>query len=211
MLEPDVTLTDLVLAVQCAAFSILLFRKRDGSPLVRRLYAVLFGALGASSLFGGLWHGVFSGRETALGQWVWLCVMAALAVAAASLWLISAALLSSAKWACIVRRMASLQLIIQLSVSAFVTDGFAVAAIGLLPPLSVMIAVNAVHFGRTGARKALYGMAGFSLAALAGLVIAFDVSLHPRWATTLAVYHMIQFVAFCLVFMSVPVAAAHPR
>jgi len=98
MLEPDVAPTDFLLAVQCAAFSVHLFHKRDGELLVRRLYAALFGALGVSSLLGGLWHGVFSGRETALGQWVWLCVMAALALGAALLWLISAVQFSSAKW-----------------------------------------------------------------------------------------------------------------
>ena len=50
-----------------------------------------------------------------------------------------------------------------------------------------------------------------TLAAVAGLVIVFDLSLHPRWATTLAVYHAVQFVAFGLVFLSVPAVLAEKR
>lgn len=211
MLEPDVTATDLVLAAQCTAYSVLLFRNGDEELLVRRLYAMLFAALGVASLFGGLWHGVFSGRETVLGQWDWLCVMAALAVAAALLWYISAALFCSAKWAPIVRMIALVYLLFQTAISAFVTDSFAIGTFGLLPPVFVMIAGNASRFRLTGSRKALYGAAGFSLASLAGLIIAFDVSPHPRWATALAVYHMVQFVAFWMIFRSVPGGASHSR
>lgn len=211
MLEPDVTLTDLVLAAECAAFSAFLFRRHGEHPKIRRLYATLFAALAASSLFGGLWHGFFSGPETAIGQWVWFCVMAALALVATLLWLISAALISSADRARVLRGVAFAQFVLQLSVSAFLTDSFAVAALGLLPPLGVMVSWYVARFKQTRARQALYGAAGFTLAALAGLIIAFDVSLHPRWATTQAVYHMIQFVAFGLVFLSVPAAASQTR
>ncbi|SNS61193.1 hypothetical protein SAMN05421757_102865 [Tropicimonas sediminicola] len=211
MLEPDVTLTDLVLAAQCMAFSLLLLRRADAASMVRRLYALLFAALALASLFGGLWHGVFSDAETGLGQWIWFCVMVALAVAAAVLWFISAALFCSETWARLVRMIAPAHLVLQISVSAFVTDSFAVATVGLLPPVISMIAGNASRFRRTGSRRALYGAAGFCLAALAGLIVAFEVSLHPSWATTLATYHMVQFVAFWMIFRSVPGGAAQPR
>ena len=93
MLEPDVTLTDLVLAIQCAVFAVVLLRRRGGDQTETRLFAALFASLAVSSLFGGLWHGAFSGADTATGDAIWLVSMAALAGSAALPWLISGRLI----------------------------------------------------------------------------------------------------------------------
>ena len=52
MLEPDVTITDFILAVQCLCFAVLIYRKSDNIP-----WLLLFGSLGIASLIGGVVHG----------------------------------------------------------------------------------------------------------------------------------------------------------
>lgn len=211
MLEPDVALTDVALAVECVAFAVVLRRRRVPDVKINRLFAILFGSLAASSVLGAFWHGVFSDVETALGALIWFGVLAALALAAFILWRISAALSSSLGWA---RAQIGLGLILlgaQITVSAFFTDRFAVAALGMLPPLCVLNWRYATLYRQAHSARALYGVTGLSIAALAGLIIMFDVTLHPAWATTNAVYHAVQFVAFWLVFLSVPALRAQPR
>ncbi|MDW4551610.1 hypothetical protein R5H32_19900 [Defluviimonas sp. D31] len=211
MLEPDVTLTDFLLATQCATFAVVLIRRRGGNPCETRLFATMYAALALSSLFGALWHGAFSDVDTATGDAVWLIAMAALAASAALLWLISGRLIPLAAWSRFAPWAAAIQFVLQVSVSAYFTDSFIVAALGLLPPMAATVAGYIIRAQSGQMIHGICGAAGVTLAALAGLVIAFDLSLHPRWATTLAVYHAVQFVAFGLVFMSVPATVAKTR
>ena len=137
--------------------------------------------------------------------------MAALAGSAALLWLISARLIRRPTWAHLASRVAAIQFILQVFVSVCVTDSFLVAAVGLLPPMAAMVAGYIIRAQSVHVIHGILGAAGVTLAAFAGLVIVFDLSLHPRWATTLAVYHAVQFVAFGLVFLSVPAVLAEKR
>ena len=211
MMEPDVTLTDLLLAMQCAAFAVVLLRGRGINPIEKRLFAALFAALAVSSLFGGLWHGVLSKVDTVAGDAIWSIAMAALAGSAAVLWLISGRLIRRPAWALLASRVAVVQFILQVFVSVCVTDSFLVPAVGLLPPMAATVAGYIIRAQSGHAIHCICGAAGVTFAALAGLVIVFDLSLHPRWATTLAVYHAVQFVAFGLVFLSVPGILAEKR
>ena len=212
MLEPDVTMTDFALAMECAVFAVLLVRRGAQGDPTNRLFALTFAALGASSLFGGIWHGFFSGAETQAGRWVWFATMAALACAAFLLWRVAASWIGQSTWVGRIRALAFVQFVVQLATSAFITDAFAVGAAGMMPPISLVTVLYAKRYRATRAQRALAGLTGFALAVLSGLVIVFDVSLHPVWATTHAVYHALQFVAFWLVFLSVPAAGSrHAR
>ena len=209
MLEPDVTITDFALAMECAVFALLLARRGAHGTTNNRLFALTFAALGASSLFGGIWHGFFSGTETQAGHSVWFATMAALACAAFMLWQVAAAWIATSTWAGRIRAVALVQFVGQLATSAFITDAFVIGAAGMMPPIAFVAVLYAKRYRAIRSPRALSGVAGFALAVLSGLVIVFDVSLHPVWATTFAVYHALQFVALWLVFLSVP--AAGPR
>jgi hypothetical protein len=211
MLQADVTLTDFALAVECAVFTILLMRRRAHDRVLYQAFAAFFAALGLSSLAGALWHGAFSNEETVAARWVWLTTMTGLAFAAMALWRIAAALLPSGPWPDGIRRLARGQLVLQSCISAFVTDAFAVAAIGILPPLVLVKGLYVERYHATHDDRVLVGIAGFVLAALSGLVLLFDYSLHPQWATPNAVYHLLQFAAFWLVFISVSAVSSQPR
>ena len=209
MLEPDVTITDFALAIECAVFAVMLARRSAPGKSIMRLFALTFATLGASSLFGGIWHGVFSDTETQAGRWVWFATMATLAFAALMLWRVAGVWIGSNPWSDRIRAVAFAQFVVQVATSAFITDAFAVGAAGMMPPIALVVVLYAKRYRATRSSRALSGLAGFALAVASGLVIAFDVSLHPAWATTHAVYHALQFVAFWLVFLSVPGAGPH--
>ncbi|MDU8911436.1 DUF6962 family protein [Aestuariicoccus sp. MJ-SS9] len=204
MLEPDVTLSDFALAAECAVFCWVLIRREPGTLQMNRLFALLFAALGASSLLGGLWHGVFSGDQTEAGRWVWFGCMAALAFAAVAIWHIAAALAPPWLAPGPIRALAWGQLAAQLGILAFVSHAFAIGPAGLAPPVLLLMALYLSRYRTAGDGRLLAGFAGLALAMVPGLVIFFGVSLHPLWASTNTLYHACQFVAFWLVFLSVP-------
>ncbi|EPX78311.1 DUF6962 family protein [Salipiger mucosus] len=207
ILEADVTLTDLALAAECAAFAVILLR-RGGT--VSRLCALVFVALGASSLLGALWHGMFSAGDTAAGRYVWFGTMACLALAATATLHLAAALVPDGPWPRRIRTWAKVQLVGQLVVSAGVTDAFAVGALGLVPASVLLAVICARVYARSGNCRALCGAGGLVLAVLAGLVIVADISVPPN-LSAIALYHLVQAVAFWMVFLSVPALASQPK
>jgi hypothetical protein len=211
MLEPDVALTDFALAAQCAALAVVLLIRRSDNRALEQRFAALFSALAVASFLGGTWHAVFSGPPTDAGRWVWLAAMVALALAAACLWFIAAMLVPSIPWAERLRMIGICQVAGQITLSGFATDAFAVGAIGILPGLFVLMALYLRIYMATRKPLVLIGLSGLALTALSGLVIAFGITLHPRWATPNAVYHVLEFLAFWLVFLSIPALCANPR
>ncbi len=178
---------------------------------MNRVFAVFFATLAVSSLIGGIWHGVFSDRSTVAARWVWFATMAALAFAAMALWFAAALLSPSHRWSNLIRRTAWIQLVFQLSVAAFVSDAFGVSAFAILPAVLLVTGLYSVRFHMTHDKRLLAGLMGFFLSIISGLVIAYDYSVHPQWASTNAIYHSLQFVAFGLVFASIPALSLQTR
>ena len=164
MLEPDVTITDFALAMECAVFALLLARRGAHGTTNNRLFALTFAALGASSLFGGIWHGFFSGTETQAGHSVWFATMAALACAAFMLWQVAAAWIATSTWAGRIRAVALVQFVGQLATSAFITDAFVIGAAGMMPPIAFVAVLYAKRYRAIRSPRALSGVAGFALA-----------------------------------------------
>ena len=204
MLHVDITLTDIALAVECAVFCTLLLRRNTGDPSARRVFIALFAALATASLFGAIWHGALSDQDTSVARVIWFAAMCTLALSATALWYLAAILLQTGFWPAAFRIFAWLQLVVQILISALLSDAFGVAALGVLPPLVIVTILYFRHYSATRAPLALTGALGFALAILSGLVVVFEVSLHPRWASPFAVYHVLQFIALWLVFLSVP-------
>ena len=69
VLEPDVTLTDIGLALECAIFAALLLRAR-GSP-ARRWFAAFFGVVGVAAALGAVEHGFVADKASSAATIVW--------------------------------------------------------------------------------------------------------------------------------------------
>jgi len=194
MQEPDTTWTDFALAALCAVFVVALLRA--GGPAL--LYALLFAALGAAALLGGLWHGWVSGRRA--GDGLWLAVMLAVGLANAALWLIAGRVLGHPGPAGLFPALAWGQLALFAAIALLGTRGFGLTSAFSLPPVLVLI----VAHGLDGGPGHRFALAGFSLALVAAGLQAGKVALPRLRLGHNALYHLVQAVALTLVFLSAP-------
>src|SRR4051794_39525559 len=91
LLEPDVALTDMVLAIECGWFAAWLprHRSRRGGAIA---FAGFFAALGTAALLGAVSHGLLPDQSTAFARAVWAGTMIAIGTAAFASWIIGARL-----------------------------------------------------------------------------------------------------------------------
>jgi hypothetical protein len=204
MTEPDVTLTDYALTVECALFvHLLYFRHRPASPH-RLWFSLLFASLGLASLFGGTVHGFFLDQATVGYRMLWPATMLAIGGATFAAWLAGAAVLLPRRAACIVGIAAGLQFVVY---GGFVLAGahdFVVAVMNYLPASIFLFVVFAVSYARRRAGRVLAGLVGIVSTFVAVGVQQTGLAVHPVYFNHNALYHVIQGLAFFLIFWSVP-------
>src|SRR5258708_38112958 len=71
MTEPDVTLTDYGIALECAILAGLLYRCRSGRGDLRRPFVLFFASSALGALAGGAVHGFFLGDRSLAGAAPW--------------------------------------------------------------------------------------------------------------------------------------------
>lgn len=191
MREPDVTLTDFGLAALCVAFAVGL----GGGGGTAGLFAGLYAALGLAAFLGALAHGWFPDRSRRIGRANWLATMLAIGVANGFLWLIAARLFAVAPpWGAVV---ALGQLAVYAGLALLVTRSFLLSSGFSLPPTLALLAAFLWTGNGIGAAGLLVALAGAAQQALA---------IRGLGLTHNALYHVIQAVAFLLVFLAVPAA-----
>jgi hypothetical protein len=195
MHDRDTVLTDFFLVALCAGF-VLVLVGADGLAL---LYALLFAALGAAALAGALWHGWFPGAQAGLGGALWLGVLLAIGVANLALWLIAgqimdARLLAVVGWG---------QFVLFAGLAVFVNRGFLLASAFSLPPVLVLIAAHGWKLAEGGGPSHALGLAGFATAMAGAGLQAARIGLPAFGLGHNALYHLVQALAFTLVFLSV--------
>ena len=202
MTEPDVTLTDYGLFVECAAFAWLIARRPD-DPGTQRSWTVAFFAFTAlAALFGGTVHGFFAEDAGGIGRLLWKLSMLAIGATALAGWAIGASLLFSRRDAHRLVTVASGLFAVYAAVILLVTDAFGAAVIGYLPAAAFLFA----GFLRTAVREraawARLGAWGLALSFAAAAVQQLRVAVHPVYFNHNALYHVVQAIALALVFMA---------
>jgi len=195
MTERDTTWTDFALAALCAVFAVILL----GAGGAALLYAGLFAALGAAALAGALWHGWFRGAQAGLGGALWLGVLLAIGVANLALWLIAGELMGGPFLAVIGWG----QFVLFAGLAVFVNRGFLLASAFSLPPVLVLIAAHGWRMAEGGGLSHALGLAGFATALAGAGLQAARVGLPALGLGHNALYHVVQALAFTLVFLSV--------
>ena len=200
LLEPDVTLTDLGLAIECGAFATWLHQRyRAGTPL-RLAFVVFFGSLALAALFGGISHGFFSNHQSRLYVAVWNSGLIALGTAAFASWAIGARLILSDRAAMRVTAFAGLLFAAHVVVILFVSRSFAVAIVHYLPATIFLIGAFALAYRRRRDAFLLAGIAGLVLTVVASGAQQVRIGLHPVYFNHNALYHLIQALALLLIF-----------
>jgi hypothetical protein len=206
--EPDVTLTDYGLAVECAVLAWLAgHRGSPGDPLPAR-FALFFSAGAGAALAGGTFHGFFPQAAEAAGARIaWTASLLAIGLVAVAAWAIAARILLSPGAAAVAEGAAAVGYLAYAAVVLLGSRDFRVAVVNYLPATVALLVAFGVGWWRHGARPLLYGVGGLLVTFLAAGLQQAGVGLHPVYASHNAVYHVIQGGALLLIYQAARGAA----
>lgn len=202
MTEPDVTLTDYGLFVECAVFAWLVARGPADAGALRAWVVLFFVSTALAAVFGGTVHGFFVEDDAGPGRVLWKLSMLAIGAAALAGCAIGARLLLRATGADRVIVTASALAVVYAVVIVFVSDAFWVAVVGYLPAATFLLAAFLRAAIRERAPWARLGAWGLALGFVAAAVQQFRVAIHPVYVTHNALYHLVQAVSLALVFLA---------
>jgi len=202
MSEPDVTLTDYGLAIECAVLVLLLLRQGDPQQPLRTWFALFFGSVSAAALTGGTVHGFFLNPNTAGNIILWRATLIAIGVSALAGWGIGATLLFSTDVARRIILVAAVEFVAYSVLVLFISQRFMFAVINYLPAVIWLALALAIVYARVRRRPVLLGLAGLLLTFVAAGVQQGGIALHPIYFNHNALYHVIQAVALFMIFWS---------
>jgi hypothetical protein len=200
MTEPDVTLTDYAIAVECAVFCALILRSPTSDVRLRRWWAVLFASIGAGAFLGGTVHG-FTVEPSLSRAILWVLTMLALGVTAMAMWMAGARVYLPEPAATWVARAAIAQLITYAFVVLFVNRLFLVAIATYLPAAVFLLVVMILMYRRMPNRPLALTIAGLLLTFVAAGIQQAGIAVHPVYFNHNALYHVIQGVALFLIWV----------
>jgi hypothetical protein len=200
--EPDVTLTDYGLALECAVFVRLLY-KRVGRDHSVSLWLLLFFAFTCvAALTGGTVHGFFLDEATIGYRALWPTTLIATGATGLAAWVIGAKFQFSpgiARWIC---TAAGLEFAGYAIVVSFFAQTFFIAVINYLPAAIFLLTGLAAVYRKQRARQILVGIAGLLLTFVAAGIQQGGIVLHPVYFNHNALYHLIQAFALFMIFYS---------
>lgn len=201
MTEPDVAITDFLLALESLLLAALLIGAPDGRADLRLWFGVFFVATAVAAALGGTVHGFFMARPSRLGRVLWRGSLIAIGIVAAAAWMIATAVLwgdTHAGRLTIVAMAFVLYAIVVMAVS----DAFWIAIAGYLPSTLFLIVAYATAYRSDPNPPVAIGLAGLlvTLAASAGQRLR--VGIHPVYFNHNALYHALQGIALFMIFWS---------
>ena len=198
--EPDVTLTDYALAIECAVFAWLLRTRAGPGNALRRRTVMFFTAAAIAPLAGGTVHGFLLEHDGALRSALWSVTMLAIGVTALSAWGIAAELILEPNSARLVARAALITFVANALVVLFVSDAFRVAIVFYVPATLFLLVAFLIRALKSRSSGAAAGAWGVALSLVAAALQHFRVTIHPTYFNHNALYHLVQAVAFALIF-----------
>ena len=194
MLEPDVTLTDYLMAVECLVLAVFLRRQPTRSWAARTWAITFFVALCVGSIAGGTVHGFFPNEQSEGHRIVWLIALNSIGVTALAAWMLGALVLFRVvTWR--FRTWAYSQFALSLGLTGFVSREFWTAMVTYLPACVFLSGAVVVAFRRDRDRSYLLVLVGLGLTFVAAAVQQLKHGVHPQYFNHNAVYHVIQGVA----------------
>ena len=203
LIEPDVALTDFGLAVECALFAGWLHWQALGDSPLRRWLVVLFAALGAGALLGGITHGFLADQQSDGYRIAWAATLISIGVAALASWAIGAHMLfgdeDSRRWMLIA---AGWLLGLNVATVLWVSQSFAVAVVFYVPAVAFVLAAFVLTYTRVRQPHLLAGVAGLVLSLAAAVIQQAKVGFPPLGLSHNALYHLVQAVGLLLIFVA---------
>ncbi|MFV1998001.1 MAG: hypothetical protein ACC641_08300 [Acidiferrobacterales bacterium] len=202
LLEPDVTLTDFALAVECALFVVLLsVTSRWGLPY-QTAFVFFFACNSLASFFGGLVHGYYPDRHRGPGAWFWRGSLLTLGASTIAVWAIGSQLLFSPDVTKFITAGAIGAFLIYAYFLVTRFPPFFWAVLFYLPAVFFLLAAFVITYSRSGEQAMLFGLIGALLTLLAAIIQRLKIGLHPRHFNHNALYHVVQAIAFLMIFLA---------
>jgi hypothetical protein len=208
MTEPDVTLTDFALALECAIFALLV--ARTSPPPMRRWWIIFFSSIAVGALCGGLVHGYFPDESTTTWALVWRTTLLAIGVTSMATWSLGAYLQQGIRLGRAVRRAAVWIFAAYAIIVLTVSTSFFVAVVMYLPATLFMLVAIVDAYRRSPTRAEAFGIAGLVLTLIAAAIQQLRIPLHPVYFNHNALYHAIQAIALLLLFLAARVVTPAP-
>ncbi|MDP3938602.1 MAG: hypothetical protein Q8R92_10765 [Deltaproteobacteria bacterium] len=202
MTEPDVTLTDYGLALECAALAWLLWRRESGANGLRVPWVIFFASISVTSFLGGTFHGYFLDPSSLGDAVLWPATLLGVGVTALSAWIIGARLQFSPGAARRIELAALAGFLAYAATVLFVSTSFRVAVVNYLPAALFLLAVYAIRARRQAGPSTLWGLCGLALTLAAAALQQAGIGLHPSYFNHNALYHLLQAVGLFLIFLS---------
>lgn len=202
MNEPDVILTDYAIALECFIFCALLF-KQYGLQTLSKWFALFFASIGLAAFAGGTVHGFFHVHGTFMHDMFWLTSMVSIGLMALSGWIIGISLLGvSKKITKAVKALAGLGFAAYIGYLLLVSQEFLIAILNYLPAAIFLLGVFIYRYCKTRVTPIILGIVAMTLTFVSSFVQQAKIILHPVYFDHNALYHLIQFVALFLLFLS---------
>jgi hypothetical protein len=205
LLEPDVALTDFVLAIECAWFAVWLYRRSPMGQSSSRWFVLFFAALSVSALLGGISHGFLSDTQSSVYRTAWGATLLSIGVASFSSWAAGARVLfchNSHKLARRFEVFAGLLLCAYVAAVLFFSQSFTVAVVHYLPAAAFLLASLLVAYWRRREPHLLPGIAGLLLSFMAAAIQQAGAHIPSLQLSHNALYHLVQAVALLMIFFT---------
>ena len=201
MTEPAVTLTDYGLTLLCA---LLAWRANSRVRAELRPWAIgLFAGSGAAALFGGTVHGFFGDATTVGYRVLWPATILAVGATGLAAWGLGARVGGISAGG---RRLTRIVLAAFVAWVALVLAGqqaFVMAIVFYLPAVIYLTVRFARLYRRGPTPSRREALIGFGLTFAAAAIQQLQIPIHPVWFDHNALYHVMQAVAFVLLFRGV--------
>lgn len=198
MLEPAVTLTDYLIALECLAVCLLLRRAARGD--MRFSFTLMFAGIGGAALAGGTVHGFFPDAASLPHAVLWRATLIGIGVMAMAGWRIGAGLLLDVNLARLARSLASVEFALYALFVIFVSQKFMVAIVNYLPAALFVLWAFIRHYRNKRAQPVLLGIIALLLTFASSGVQMLKIGLHPVYLDHNVLYHLMQFVAIALLY-----------
>ena len=206
MNEPDVTLTDYALTLECGLFVYWLLAYGQADNPLRLWFAVFFASIGLAALSGGTVHGYFPDEGTTGHSLLWGTTLIALGGTALCGWTIGAQLYFSESVTVWIIRGAVVLFALYCAVVLFVSRDFLVAILHYLPATLFLLIIYGLVYQRGREFPILAGLLGLVLTFVAVGIQQAQWGLHSTYLPVSlsynALYHAVQALALFLMYWS---------
>lgn len=203
MSEPDVTLTDYALTLECAVLAVRMSLSSPRTSPLHRAGALFFVFLGLSAATGGTVHGFCSDRSTLVCRSLWTATLLLVGLAGLCIWQVGARIVSLSNIARPLALAGWPQLALFVANVLLLTQGFWIAFTIYLPAALLLLAGFLRRAGSDRQRGWFVGASGSVLSLTSSALQFLQIGIHPVYFNHNALAHVVQGVALGMLFVGI--------